>query len=281
MIDFDFSGLINELISKLIDAIKNFILDFLNTPINPLVDLLRKLLLEPVNIQLFYRFWAIIVYVLSIFYGLVLLFAGFSFITSSYDAIKREHAKESLKNAILMIIFVSSSYVVYGLLVDMSSIINNGILSLVNNNLFFITFDNPLSFSLQVLLLFVYALVLLFTIILLGIRYLIVSLGLVLFPIGLFFNFITPLKSYGKLIINTVLTAIFLPIFLSLVILVSSKLLEIGMFSDIKIIVAIFTFSLINSIILFLALFVLIKSVLGALRSDLVRAVSIVAGKLS
>ncbi|MBI4154800.1 hypothetical protein HY498_01800, partial [Candidatus Woesearchaeota archaeon] len=110
---FDFGQLIHDLVAAIFNSLKNFILDILNAPISPLVDFLKSLIQEPINIDLFQRYWEIIVYVISIFYGLILLTAGFNFIVSSYDVIRRERAKEWLKNSVLIIIFVSSSCLIY------------------------------------------------------------------------------------------------------------------------------------------------------------------------
>ena len=274
----DFGAIINQLVTAIFNSLQNFILTILNAPISPLVNFLKSLIQEPVNIDLFQRYWEIIVYVISIFYGLILLTAGFNFITSSYDVIKRERAKEWLKNSVLMIILVGSSYLIYKLMIDISSIINTGILSLVNQNLFLITIDNPVNFGLELVLLFVYIFTLIITIVLLGIRYLLASLGLVLFPIGIALNYIPPLKSYGKLILNLILTAIFIPIIVSLVFVISSKLLEVGIFSWFKILVAITSLWIVNSLLIFMALFVGIKAVTSAAGSDISKAVKLAAG---
>ncbi len=268
------------IIDSLMQAIKNFIVEILSSPIQPLVNLVKSLITEPVNLDLFKRLWEIIVYIISIFYGLILFIAGFNFITSSYDIIKREKAKEWLRNSILMIIFVNISFILYKLLVDISSIINNGMFSLVNNNLFLITIDNPSNFGLEVILMAVYIIVLLLTIVLLGIRYLLVSIGLVLFPIGLAFNFFNPLKSYGKLILNLVITTIFIPIIFSIILLVCSKLLEIGFLSNFKIIITILAFSLIIIVMIIIAIFVVMKSIFGLVRSDVMQGVNLIANKM-
>ena len=83
-----------------------FVLDMFNAPLQPFLSLTKNLLSEPVNIQNFISLWAIIIYVLSIFYGLFIVLAGFNFMVSGYSAEKRERAKEWLKSIILMIIFV-------------------------------------------------------------------------------------------------------------------------------------------------------------------------------
>ncbi len=274
----DFGAIISQLVNAIFTSLKNFILDIVNAPISPLVSFLKSLIQEPVNIDLFERYWEIITYVISIFYGLILLTAGFNFIVSSYDILKRERAKEWLKNAVLIIILVSSSYLIYKMVIDISSILNTGILGLVNQNLFVITMDNPVNFGLELLLYFTYIFTLLITIVLLGIRYLLASLGLVLFPIGIALNFIPPLKSYGQLILNLVFTFVFIPIFVSLVFLISSQLLNVGIFSTFKIIVALTALWIVNFSLVLMAIFVGIKAVNSVAGSDISKAVKLVAG---
>ena len=273
---FDFGQFIHDIVAAIFNGLKDFILDILNAPIIPLVNFLKSLIQEPVNIDLFERFWEIIVYIISIFYGLILLVSGFNFITSSYDIIRRERAKEWLKNSILIILFVSSSYLIYKMLIDLSAAINTGILSLVNQNLFLITIDNPVNFGLELILLITYIFTLIITIILLGIRYLLASIGLVLFPIGIVFNYIPPLKSYGKLILNLVLTAVFIPILVSLIFVISSQLLNVGIFSSFKILVAITALWIVNLVLILSAVFVSIKAIMTALSGDVMKAIKLV-----
>ena len=56
-----------------------FLHGLINAPLQPFLSLTKNLLSEPVNIQVFISLWAIIVYILSIFYGLFLILAGFNF----------------------------------------------------------------------------------------------------------------------------------------------------------------------------------------------------------
>ena len=69
--------------------------------------------LQKVPIQLFAGLWAIIIYVLSMFYALLMIYAGFQFIISGYDAQKRENAKAWLRNIVIMIILVQASFFIY------------------------------------------------------------------------------------------------------------------------------------------------------------------------
>jgi hypothetical protein len=118
------------------------------------------------------------------------------------------------------------------------------------------------------------------TLIILTLRYIIISAGVVLFAIGIFLYFIEPLNSYGKLIINFLIATISVTIFYAIIFLASSKLLDVGVFSNFKILVMIGAFTLINIATLFLALFVVIKSALKVAQPvmQVVSVVSAVAG---
>lgn len=86
-------GLTN-LASCLPERFFEYIVYIINAPIQALLNLFKQLLTQPANIEMFYSVWAIIVYMISLFYGLFFLYAGFQFMISGYDAAKRENAKE-------------------------------------------------------------------------------------------------------------------------------------------------------------------------------------------
>jgi len=264
---------INELINKLIDKLFSFISDLIETPLQPLLSLSEKLLIEPVIFSIFKNLWYIMVYIISLFYGLFFLFSGFNFIIAGFDIERKEKAKSWIKNTILMIIFVQASWILYGLLIDMSSLLSSGVMGLIDPNFFEVNIDNFASLGLNLLLVSSYGLTLLSTVVLLGIRYILVSFGVVFFPIGLFLYFIPPLRSYGQLIINVLGTLIFIPFFLVLVLLGSSMLMDLAVFSGFNIILASSAFLLINTIIVLLLLFTIIKSAFSVINSDVGRNV--------
>ena len=111
----------------------------LNSPIQPLLTLAKNLLSAQINLQLFSSLWAIIIYVLSMFYAFLIIYAGFQFIISGYDVQKRENAKSWLRNIIIMIVLVQASFFIYELAVQLSSVMTSTTLSLINNNFFLIT----------------------------------------------------------------------------------------------------------------------------------------------
>jgi hypothetical protein len=238
-----------------------FVVSIFNAPADFLLDSIKDYLTEPVEIEHFRGLWQIMVYILSIFYGLFLLFAGYQFVISGSDVVKREMAKDWLKNIIFMMVFVQGSYILYKLLLAMGAGLSEGIMSLINNSFFQITGDSLSELGLQFILSFFYINTLVFTLIMLFMRYLLVSLGIVVFPLGLFLYFIPPLRGYGKLIIEVGLILILLPFFQGLILLIGSMLVQLPLFDELKIIVMIGSFSLVNLAMLFLIAFVGIKAI--------------------
>lgn len=258
---------ITNLASCIPQKLYEYTLGIINAPLQPFLNMIKDFLSETVNIGPFASLWAIIIYIISIFYGLFLLFAGFNFMISGYSAEKRERAKEWLRNIILMIILVQGSFYLYSLILEISASLTAGVINLIDENFFLLTIDNLANIGLELILVIPYLLALLTSVILLALRYLIVAVGVVFFPIGLFLHFIPPLKSYGKLIINLLLVVIFLPFIQSLILLAASKLVEIPVFENIKIIVMITAFTLVNLAMIGLVLFVMIKAAMPVVKS--------------
>lgn len=261
------------------EKLYQYTLSIINAPLQPFLELTQNLLSEPVNIETFIALWAIVIYILSMFYGLFILFAGFNFIISGYSTVRREKAKIWLKNIILMIFFVQASYYIYSILLELSSSLTTGVINLIDPNFFLLTIDNYVNIGLELILGIFYLITLVISIILLALRYLIVAIGIIFFPIGLFLNFIPVLKSYGKLIINILMIIIFIPFFHALMLLACSKLVEIPIFANIKILLMIASFSLVNISTILLVLFAVIKSALAILNSDLGRTTRMVVTK--
>src|SRR3989338_6004488 len=252
-------GLLN-LASCLPEAFFNYIASFLNAPLQPLLDLAKNLISLPVNIQLFAGLWAIIIYVLSMFYALLLIYVGFQFIISGYDPQKRENAKAWLRNIVIMIVLIQSSFFIYDLAIQVSAVMTSTTLSLINNNFFLLTIDNISNVALEIIFFMLYIIVLLCAVLILIIRYGIVAIGVVLFPIAIFFYFIQPLRSYGILILNFLGICMFTTFLDAIILTGFSKLVEISLFANIKILVMISAFGLINLIMLFLMFFSMFKA---------------------
>ncbi|MBN2368073.1 hypothetical protein JXC34_03565 [Candidatus Woesearchaeota archaeon] len=255
----DECGLTN-LASCIPEKIHDFIIDLLNAPLEPLLELIRSLMENPPSIELFEGIWAIMVYCLSLFFGLLFLYSGFMFLFSGHDVIKREMAKEWLKNTVMMIVLIQASFYLYGLIVELGSVMTSAVLTLVDEHFFLLTIDNLTNIGLEFLLLSAYVIVLLVTLIFLGIRYMVVAFGVIFVPIGIFCYFIPPLKSYGKFILNLLGLNIFITFLASIVILASSLLLEIEIFENIKILVMINCFTIIIWMFILLTKHVIGKS---------------------
>ncbi|MBS3087277.1 hypothetical protein J4226_01670 [Candidatus Pacearchaeota archaeon] len=251
---------ITNLGSCLVENLFEFLLYILNLPIKALLILINNLMIEPVNIELFASTWAIIIYILSLFYGIIILITGFRFMLSGNSPEQREKAKRELMNNILMIVFVQASFFLYKIILEIISSISTVIFNLIPQTFFLITIDNLNNIGLELILVIPYLAVLVTTLIFLTLRYICVGIGVVLFAIGIFFYFIGPLKQYGKLIINYLAVLATLPILYSIIFLASSKFLELPIFSGMKIIVMIGAFALVDITTIFLVLFVIIKA---------------------
>jgi len=244
----------------LIEKLFEFILSILDSPIKPVLDLTLDLLSEPINLSLFFSLWVIIIYMLSMFYALLLLGVGLNFMISGYDPEKRENAKTWLRNIIIMIILVQSSFFIYQLFIDLSSIMTSAVLSLIDPSFFSITADGIVNMGLSILFSFFYLGNLFTTLLILIIRYAIVSFGVVLVPIAIFFYFIPPLQQYGSLILNFLGVAIFMTFFDAIILIGFSKLVGLSVFGNMKIMVLISAFGLVNLLMFGLMLFTIIKA---------------------
>ena len=238
-------GLTN-LASCLPEKIYDYFLVLINAPLIPLLGFIQLLLTTDVSIDIFHGVWSVIRYILSFFYVFLFLYAGFIFITSSSNPIRRTQAKEVIKDTFIMIILIQGSFYIYGLILNLNSILSNAVLTLIEPEFFLITVDNIVNVGLEFLFSIAYVIILFLTVLLLVMRYIIVSLGVILFPIGIFCYFIPPLRSYGKFIIHLLGVFIFVTFFDLLIILACSMLIEAQIFASIKILIMIACFSIVN-----------------------------------
>lgn len=240
-----------------------FLLTIFNAPISPFLQLVLKLLSTPIDTSLFFTLWVIIVYMLSMFYALLLVASGFTFMISGYDSSKRENAKEWLRNIVIMIILIQTSFFLYKLVIDLSSAMTSAALSLINQDFFLISVNDISDLSLALVFGLVYLLTLVITTLILTLRYAIVTVGVTLFPIAIFFYFFHPLKQYGSLILNFLGITIFVTFFDAILLVGFSQLVTVGIFSDMKILVLITAFLCIDLLMSFLLVFALVKSCFG------------------
>jgi hypothetical protein len=246
--------------SCLVEQFFEFFLDILNYPIKYLLRYIEDLFTDPVKISAFADIWAIIVYVLSMFYGLLFMYIGFKFMVSGENPEQREQAKIILRNSLIMMILIQASYHLYDLILEIFSGLTKAVFRMIGSNFFTLTHDSFANIGLEITLLIPYLMVLVLTLIIMVIRYICVSAGVVFFALGIFFYFIPFLHHYGKLILNGLLVLISMPFFYSLILLISSELTHVGIFRNMKILIMIGSFSLIILFTLLLGLFVIAKA---------------------
>jgi hypothetical protein len=244
----------------IVEKLFGFVINLINISLQPFLDIIYKLLAEPVNISVFSDVWQTIVYILSMFYGLLLIYIGFKFILSGENPVQREKAKSSLKNTLIMVVLVQISYYLYSLIIILSSALTKLILNITGNNFFTLSSEGITNIGLELIFLGVYLGVLIITSLILILRYIFVSIGIIFFTIGIFLYFIEPLKEYGKLILNILLALIFLPFVYSLMFLACSRLLDVQAIQNIKILIMIGAFCLIIISTVIAVRFVIIKA---------------------
>ena len=148
-----------------------------------------------------------------------------------------------------------------------------GVINIIDPKFFLMTLDSGLNFGLQLSLLSFYIITMITTIVLLGLRYLFAIIGVVFFPIAMFFYFIPPLQSYGKLITNLLLVIIFVPFFDAVMLFGASALLKIPVFANFKIVLTIVAFTAVNLLMILLTIFAIIKAATSVLDSDMGRGI--------
>lgn len=240
-----------------------FLVTVINAPIQPFLQFTLNLLSEPINIHLFANMWAIVVYVISMFYALLIVGAGFNIMTSGYSPAKREKAKEWLRNVLIMIVLVQASFFIYELAIDLSASITSGTLTLIDQHFFQINITTITDLGTAIFFGLFYLVTLIITSLVLIVRYAFVAIGVALFPLAIFFYFIPVLRPYGSLLLNFLGTAIFVTAFDALLLAGFSQLATLPVFGSMAVLVLIAAFGCINLVMLFLLCFGVIKSAFG------------------
>lgn len=242
------------------EALFSFVLDLLDSASRPFLDLIKKFLTQPVSIGAFADIWAIIVYILSMFYGLLLVWIGLKFIISGESPEQREKAKADLKSIIIMMILVQGSYHLYELALAVSASLTGVVFDMISNSFFRLTLESISSFGFDLIFGILYILHLIVVLSLVLLRYIFVSAGVILFALGIFFYFIPFLHQYGKLILNGLGVLIFIPFFYSIIFLIGSKIAELHEFSGMKTLIMVGTLDIIILSTFLLLLFVIVKT---------------------
>lgn len=268
---------VTNLASCLPEYLYNYFLEIINAPLQPLLTLIKDLLTADVSIDIFYPVWQAVCYGLSFFYLILFVYAGFLFLTAGGNPIKRSKAKEALQNYVLMIILIAASYYLYDLILSLCSTLSTALLGIIDENFFLLTFDNFVNIALEGVFVTLYLLALLIALLLLVIRYIVVSFGVILFPIGIFCYFIPPLRGYGRFILNLLAIFIFIVIIDLLIILVCSKIVESSVFENFTILVMIASFFLINCSLIWAVKFAITKSSVDSIKDDVEQAVKYIS----
>ncbi|MDO8648053.1 MAG: hypothetical protein Q7R70_06615, partial [Candidatus Diapherotrites archaeon] len=211
------TNLPGDLVNSIFSGIGNLLAGF----VQPLFDIAKALLTVNIDPFHFESLWLVIIAVISCFYLLIFLIVGFKFLFGSYDAVQRAEAKEWFKQALLLVIAVNASLLLYSLLLSLSSGIA---LTLWNSSLESVFSIQNLT-AIDILWLATLAISAFLTVITLVLRQIVLILGVMLFPIGLFLYFIPPVKAYGSAILQLLGAAAFMNV-LDVIILIAVQMFK-------------------------------------------------------
>ncbi len=209
------TGIGSDVVNTGLSTISNILVAF----ITPLLDVGKTMIVSNINPFHFQSLWVVIVGAISSFYFLVFLIVGLKFLLGSYDAEQRKDAKEWLKKAILLVITVNASLVLYSLVLDLSS---SAAVMLWDDRFESLFAIENLNVT-DIMWLGLFATALLLAVITLVARQIFLIMGVMLFPIGLFLYFIEPVKVYGSAIVNVIGGVAFMNV-LDVVILIAVQL---------------------------------------------------------
>jgi len=214
-------GLPLDIFSIFKNSAKNSLFAF-NTS---LLSLAKELISANPDPQLMFGWWQSIVTIISCFYLLVFLVIGFAFMINGHSVVKREQAKEWLKNAVMMIIGVSVSFYLYQLILELSS----GITKFLWVTGFEQFFEPSIFAGAGILLLLLFSCTIALSLITLFLRYVFLLMGVVLFPIGIFLYLTPKFDNWGKIIFNF-LGVMLATQFIDVIVLIATQqaLLQLG-----------------------------------------------------
>jgi len=190
--------------------------------IEPLFLVMKALILYNVNPFNFEGYWLAVVSIISAFYLLLFLVVGFRFLLGSYDAEQRLKAKEWFKGAIMIVIAVNASLLLYSLLLLLGSGTASALWSPELESFLLLENLSVLNF----VWLFVVALFAFLAMITLIVRQIFLIISVMLFPIGVFFYFIPPLKGFGSALLNLIGVFVFMQV-LDVIILIGVNLFSL------------------------------------------------------
>jgi hypothetical protein len=191
-------GAINSIPNGIYDLLTGSVRNSLQEFNSSLLTLSAILISVNPDPMLMFGLWQAIIIVISCFYLIVFLIVGFKFLMGGHNIQKREEAKESLKNAIIMIIAIQLSFYFYQLFLELATAITQ-FLWVTGFEQFFM---NTTYTGAGIFMLFALAFSVIAALITLFARYLFLLMGVVIFPIGIFLYLIPSFKNWGKIIFN-------------------------------------------------------------------------------
>jgi len=161
--------------------------------------------------------------IIESFYTVMLMGLGGYYIIKATDVEGRAKAKTWLKNILYMVVFLSFSFTIFELIIDLNTQISSSIYSQVSESIFDIEAElSSLIFS----MIFAFSLCTggYMTFTTLVIRYLLIPFLLFLFPLGIFLYFIPPMREWGAYLFKFIVLIIFMTTADSLLLLGTSWL---------------------------------------------------------
>lgn len=202
-------GLPNVLTHFLVQAIKQSIGSFSLS----LVLTFKTFLVHPVEVSRFAESWKWVVTILSTGYILFLSFFGIKMLQAGSNPIEREKAKSNMGKIVIMILLTGLSLEMYELVLSINYALSSAIWSSVLDSFF--SYENLSTVNFFMLVYFSSSLLTAFTTVFL--RYLIIMAGILLLPLAICLYFFEPLQAYGRLLIQVIGVAIFIPFVDSLI----------------------------------------------------------------
>ncbi len=199
---------LEEAIIGLATAIVNAFFDFVRLQtinlVNPLLSLVKEFITTNPDPLLMLDWWRLVVTLISMFYLLLFVIVGLMFIFGSIDSKTRTIAKTWLKNVLILIITLNISFYLYQTFL----LLGSGIAQYMWTTNFETIYSPDAISGLNIFLLGTTTTTIILAFITLFIRHLFLLIGVVLFPIGIFFYLIPPLRGWGSIIFNLLGAAI-------------------------------------------------------------------------
>ena len=106
--------------------------------------------------------------------------------------------------------------------------------------------------------------ILVVTILLLLLRYILLTIGVVLFPLGIYFRYIPLFESFGKFILDILIYNIVFSFIFGIIILAVSKMTEVSPFNNFKMFCIMGALTTIDVFIIIITIMTIIKSVMSS-----------------